>query len=714
MGIYAVLGTALQGLRVTSAGLDVVSRNVANADTPGYTRKTIGQSSMVLGANVTGVRAGDVKRQVDELLVRQIRQENAGLGYVRILNSYYTQLDNIYGEPGSAVGVDTLYSTFQDAMAALAASPESYIAREQVLRDAQALASRLNQMSADIQAMRLEAERGIGDAVQRVNELLAKISKVNQDIGSRPQVETPPADLLDLRDGFIAELSTLIDIRVIDRGRGVVGVMTQSGMSLLDPLPAELRFDERGTVTAQSLYSSDASESGVGTIKIVTPNGGMIDLIGDKQIRSGKIAALLELRDKYLVDAQAQLDAIADGLARALSTVDVASQAVASGTQAGLEIDLAGIQPGDRISLTLTIGGVEQTITLIPVTDPASLPLSDDVTPQRGDTVIGFDISGGMAAAAAQIQAALGGSVEVTSPGGDVLRFLDDGAGEAASSGVGYGVDGSTLDLSALDGETVTVTVGGVDHTYTFDATSTGQDLQAFIDGIPGISATIDAGDLVITDDAPETGFSISFSSPAVGTETGLPEGSRNTSSIGSLSAGITVTATSGNGLAIPLFVDGNTPYTGNLDGIPQQLGFAGRISVNVAFLSDNSLLVLHDGDTMEGDPARPAELLRRLSSMVLTFAPETKVAGSTPYSGTIGGFIQRVISYQGAMSNDVYRAAAAQETVAAQLEERFVSESGVNIDQEMAHLIELQTAYQANARIVTAFREMMDLLLRV
>lgn len=713
MGMNGVLGTALQGLKVITAGLDVVSRNVANADTPGYTRKTIGQTSLVMGSNVTGVVSGDVKRQVDDLLVRQIRQENAGLGYVRILNSYYTQLDNIYAEPGSAVGVDTLFSVFRNSMAELAATPDSYIAREQVLRDAQVLASRLNQMSADIQAMRLEAERGIGDAVQRVNELLNRISKVNQDIGSSPQLETPPADLLDLRDNYIAELSELIDIRVIERQRGVVSIMTQSGMSLLDPLPAQLVFDERGTVTAQSLYHSDASQSGVGTIKIVTPNGGSIDLIADNQIRSGKIAALLELRDKYLVDAQAQLDAIADGLARALSTINVASSAATSGTRQGREIDLAGIQPGDRISMTVTIDGVQRKLTLIPVTDPAALPLSGNVTPERDDIVIGFDISGGMAAAAAQIEAALGGSIQVSAPGGDVLRFLDDGASEAASSGVGYGVDGSTLDLSALDGQSITVSVGGTDYTYTFNPTSTGQDLQAFIDGIPGIGASIVSGDLLISADTPATGFSISFSDPSVGLATGLAEGSHNTSSIITLSAGITATDFT-SGLGIPLFVDGGFPYTGNLDAIPQQLGFAGRISVNPALLNDNSLLVLYDPATMEGDPARPTELLRRLSEAVFTFAPETKVAGSTPYTGTLGGFIQRVISYQGAMSSDVYRAASAQEMVSAQLQERFVVESGVNIDQEMANLIELQTAYQANARIVTAFREMMDLLLRV
>ena len=129
MGIYSVLGTALQGLAVTSAGLEVVSRNVANADTPGYTRKTLGVTSLVVGGVASGVLAGDVKREVDSLLQRQIRQENAGLGYVRILENYYGQIDQMYGEPGESTAIDTLYNTFQTSLESLATSPDSYIAR---------------------------------------------------------------------------------------------------------------------------------------------------------------------------------------------------------------------------------------------------------------------------------------------------------------------------------------------------------------------------------------------------------------------------------------------------------------------------------------------------------------------------------------------------------------------------------------------------------
>lgn len=716
MGLYGVLGSALSGLRVTQAALDVVSRNVSNADTPGYTRKTLNRTTMVVGSNVTGIRIGDIVRDVDVLVQRQLRLENSGAGYVRILKQYYSQLDLMLGEPGSANGVDTLFNTFRSSMEALSVSPESFIAREQALRDAQVLAGNLNQLSSDIQAMRLDAERGIGDAVERVNDLLETISKINQDIGSRDQQQSPPADLLDIRDGHISELSQLLDIQVVERERGMISIFTKSGTMLLDLLPAKLRFDERGSMTAQSLYSDDPAERGVGTIQIVSQNGAAIDMIRDSQIRSGKIAALLELRDEHLVDAQAQLDVLAEALARSLSEIAVDGVAATSGAQNGFDVDLTGIQPGDRIGLSLTTepGGIEQTYTIIRVDDPASLPLDNDVTADPNDIVIGVDFSGGYASVAAQLNAALGGQVDVSTPGGNVLRFLDDGDATASSTGALYGLDGSTLDLSSLNGESLTINVNGADNIFNFGPATTGQDLRTWLDGLGGIGATIAAGELVITGDTPTDGFTIAFSDPAVGTVTGLSEGSFNTSAVNSVSASITATGLSGNGLAIPMFVDGVASYTGSLDGTPQRLGFASRIAVNPALLADNTKLVQYDSSIAIGDPARPLDMIRRLTQMRITFPPETKVAGSTPYTGTVAGFVQRIISYQGAVAQDVNQAAEAQETVVAQLEERFTARSGVNIDQEMAHLIELQTAYQANTRLITAFREMMDLLLRM
>lgn len=716
MGMSSVLSAALSGLRASQAGLDLVSRNVANADLPGYTKKTLAHSPLVAGGDVVGIRIGDVNRQLDTFVLRQMWRETSGGGYVDTLSRYFSHVDTMLGAPGSPAGLDSLYNGFLASLEGLSTSPDSFTARDKALRDAQALAQTLNQTSHDIQMLRQEAEGGIANAVKRVNELLKQISGLNRDISARASAGMAPPDLLDLRDARIVELSKLIDVKVVERDHGNVALFTQSGTLLLDLTPGELIFDGRGGMSPQTLYSKDDAERGVGTIRLASANGSVIDLIQDRAIRSGELAALIELRDTHLVQAQEQLDAFADAMSRALSTNAVSGEPVTDGDLAGFELDLAALLAGDRFSLQYEVDGVTEQVTFVRVDDPATLPLPAGAVPGAPGSVVGIDFSGGWADVAAQISAALGGSVTVQDLGGGQIRILDDGPPETVSAGGLYPGNGQTLDLSALDGETLTVAIDGQpDQIFTFDPTSTGEDLLNFLDAVAGLSATIDSDDnLVVAADPPNTGFSISFSSPTVGVETGLSEGSHGRGSIAALSAEVTATGFH-DGLGLPLFVDGpgNEPYSGSFDGTPQQRGFAGRIRVNPALLADNTMLVKFDANVAIGDSARPIDILNRLTQEVRHFAAEQGAPGGTGYSGTVGGFLHRVISFQASQQADAARAKEAQGVVLAQLEERFTRESGVNIDEEMARLIELQTAFQANTRVVQAYREMMAMLMQ-
>src|SRR5207237_9953517 len=101
-------------------------------------------------------------------------------------------------------------------------------------------------------------------------------------------------------------------------------------------------------------WSADPTKRFVGTLVLSDPNGGSIDLIASKSIRSGEIAAYLDMRDQTLVQAQSQLDEIAAGLARALSDRTIGGTAVTFGAQSGfdIDIDLNGALAGNSIHLT--------------------------------------------------------------------------------------------------------------------------------------------------------------------------------------------------------------------------------------------------------------------------------------------------------------------------------------------------------------------------
>ncbi len=97
------------------------------------------------------------------------------------------------------------------------------------------------------------------------------------------------------------------------------------------------------------------------------------------------------------------------------------------------------------------------------------------------------------------------------------------------------------------------------------------------------------------------------------------------------------------------------------------------------------------------------------------TLGGATGIAGSNaPFSATAAEFARRIVEAQGANAETAERFDQGQQVALAAIQSRFADYSGVNIDQEMAMLVQLQTAYGANARIMTAVRDMLDMLMRI
>ncbi|MGD9867521.1 MAG: flagellar hook-associated protein FlgK [Hyphomicrobiales bacterium] len=624
MGLTNVLGAAQSGLSVTQSALDVVARNIANADTPGYTRKTLEQDIRLAGGSSVGVRALDVTRHVNEFLQAQMRIETAAFGSVDVRKQFLERLDELFGSPGGPTALDTVMNEFSSALQQLSTSPESYAARADVVADAQVLAQQLRSLSNEVQALRQLAEDSIAQGVDDINEALRQLESINQRLGSSLGNGSPPADLLDQRDKFIDQISQYLEIRVAERSDGTVSVYTGSGNALLEGTAVQFQFDQQGNVTAGSLYSDDPAERGVGTILIRSGNGYAIDLIRNGVLNSGRLGALVQLRDDILVEAQAQLDELAHGLATAFSSKTVEGAPATVGPQTGFDLDVAGMQPGNAISVTVTTTppGTPQTYSFVRVDDPGALPLANDHTANPNDIVIGIDFSGGIAAAAAAMDAALGGAVTVSNPGGTVLQFLDDGAA--------------------------------------------------------------------------------------------------NTTDINAASAVVTSTATQDDGAQLALFVDSSnnpTAYSGSLDYRNQKLGFASRIAVNTEVVNNNELLVRYNSspETPLGDPTRPLELLARLNEQQITFSPSSGIGLATsPFTGTISQFTERLVSMQTGRAEAIGREHAARDAVLSSLTARFQNETAVDINQELSNLIELQNAFSANARVIQVVDELFDILFRL
>jgi flagellar hook-associated protein 1 len=181
--------------------------------------------------------------------------------------------------------------------------------------------------------------------------------------------------------------------------------------------------------------------------------------------------------------------------------------------------------------------------------------------------------------------------------------------------------------------------------------------------------------------------------------------------------AGITVDTLASGYPQLPLFVDkgyGNAAFTGSFEGGSHLTGFAQRIAINPLVVSQPANLVVSGPSVMQGDTARPAFLLDALANAQRSFSGATGIGGGVPFSSSIAEFARRVVETHGASAEMAQRLDEGQQVALSAIESRFADYSGVNIDQEMALLVQLQTAYGANARVMTAVRDMLDMLMRI
>jgi flagellar hook-associated protein 1 FlgK len=208
----------------------------------------------------------------------------------------------------------------------------------------------------------------------------------------------------------------------------------------------------------------------------------------------------------------------------------------------------------------------------------------------------------------------------------------------------------------------------------------------------------------------------LQFSAPSATTLQILDDGAGNLADVNAVSVTQTTTSLAGGGTMLPFFTDGNNPYSAviSASGL-QATGFAGRISVNPALLGDPARLVLYGTGITAGDPTRPNFIFDQLTGASLTFPADTGLGtAATPFSGNLANYLQQVLSVQGQAAANAQNLAEGQAVVVNALQERVNEASGVNVDQEMANLITLQTAYGANARVMAAVKEMIDTLLRM
>ncbi len=319
MSISSTLNTAKLGLLAQSRAIQVASNNIANVNTPGYTRQraifeAVSPSFLPGGTpQGGGSTVGQVERVADAVLDAQILQEHQGLAYDTTLEAGLRRLESVFDELGGS-GLSTALSNFFSAVNDLSSGDASNaVLREQVVQTGTAIADQIRDMDNRLHQLQIGQNAAISQQVTDINGIAIEIAELNRDIFKKEVGgNTVASSLRDTRQARMIELGKKVDFTSFERSDGQVSIFVGGGFLLVDGITA-------GSLSADTTQSSTLSDPSFSHI-FQSLDGSLNGPITSR-ITSGEMGATLDLRDTQIVDYRQELDEFAYNLARRFNDV---------------------------------------------------------------------------------------------------------------------------------------------------------------------------------------------------------------------------------------------------------------------------------------------------------------------------------------------------------------------------------------------------------
>jgi len=300
IGIFGTLQIAKESLFTNQSSISVTSNNIANVNTPGYSRQSPvieTWESQTVGGLVfgRGSRIGDITKSYDQFINNSIVAEKSVLGWWESKESSMSQIESVFNE-SSGNGVNELLNDFWNSWHDVADSPESLAERGVLQADGQSLSSKFNKMVFDLRTVQNDANNRIISTVDEINTLSKEIAELNAQILGQEVSGGSANSLTDQRSLKLEELSQLIGIQVLPSNHQVT-ILTVTGQALV----AE---NESWELKAEI----NPENSNFYSIKYVE-DGNLRDLTN--KISGGELKGLLEIRDETVPEYIERLDFMA-------------------------------------------------------------------------------------------------------------------------------------------------------------------------------------------------------------------------------------------------------------------------------------------------------------------------------------------------------------------------------------------------------------------
>ncbi len=303
MAISSILNIAKSALSANQTAIQTISHNIANVDTPGYSRQEAvleeaPPTPSSIGLMGNGVTVQQIKSYLDQNIQNSISVQNSDLQGQTVAENYLTSIQSIFNEDNSNLSASI--TQFFNDWQTLSTDPTSTADKQTVASDGQSLASVINGMYSDLTTLQTQANGDVNSAISDVNTTLTSIASLNQEI-AQAQVGTSEAnDYIDQRNQLLQTLSGYMDITCVAGSNNTVTVLTASGKGLI-----------QGN-TASQLTQVQNQQTGFTDVGLQGISGNVVDITGE--ISGGSLGALITARDTTINGYIGDLNGLAQSI----------------------------------------------------------------------------------------------------------------------------------------------------------------------------------------------------------------------------------------------------------------------------------------------------------------------------------------------------------------------------------------------------------------
>jgi flagellar hook-associated protein 1 FlgK len=661
MSLSAALNSSLSSLLTLQQQSRLVSANVANAQTPEYTRKIANLVTPAVGGLPTGVNIASITRTVNSALQNDLLSRTSDSAAQSVKSSYLDRIGTLLDVDQGKPAITQQLQAFQQAWTDFEASPENTNLSRNIIIQGQQLAIALNQLSASPPQIDTQILTDIGANLTTLNGLVTQAYSINQQLISQSSTGQPIGDLQDQMDSVVRQMAKIAKVQILGTGTAAIQIITSGGQTLV-----------AGNVPP--VFSFNATTNQVQ----ITING-VASPVQSTAFQSGQLDALLKLRAGYGDNStfsqtvMTSSDPADGGLRKFTNQIDAIANQVASVVNNAYNRSNSF---GTELAANFF---TYSTLALPPATTVATAITSGTAT---ASAVGGSLTDGGAAFGALAPTATLYHRVTITA---------------------GQGV-GSSAIITANTG--TTITAPGLAAT---DATS-----QYTIQSVTGplMSNLTTAATTTTLDDTTNTWGVNQFAPTAAGVSYQV----RILSGPGAGQIG-RITGNTATQLAVnPGF--STAPGVGSVYIIEPAMG---NLPTAASMLQVNPSLT---GGTTSVKRASASDVNQALSLTVNgAFDPIPLAAaslGSLNNTGIIAGTLTiantmaSVVSYTAQGLASANKNADDSDRLRHQTDQTFRNAVGVSVDTEMSQLIIIQNAYQASAQVLQTVRGMFDTLINL